>query len=384
MICGLAYRLLASGPMPATPATPATVSNPAPAIPAILAAFDKYDVVAMPAGHGMKDVDDFILTLVRDPHFSDKVNDIAVECGNSLYQPALDRYIAGMDEPFAEVRKVWRNTTQEMCGFSGFYGQLFPLLRALNQKLPPAKRLRVLAGDPPIDWDQVKTRDDAMKFLNRDPSIASVMAHEVLAKHRKALMLFGTFHLMHGTSDNRSSTTPPPAPPTAVTLYEKDYPGRTWVISDFGVYDTSRRGAATNPFARWPNPSLVPTKGTWPGALALKDIFTPPIRTHDCKVTLDFPPNLDKPMAALVDAFLYLGPQDLALNEPTPANIALDTEYMTELSRRRALIGPPGVPVASAKELGDELLQEATVREPPSHPDVKAIEQSCLEQSKRR
>ena len=62
----------------------------------------------------------------------------------------------------------------------------------------------------------------------------------------------------------------------------------------------------------------------------------------------------------------------------------LDTEYMTELSRRRALIGPPGVPVASAKELGDELLQEATVREPPSHPDVKAIEQSCLEQSKRR
>jgi hypothetical protein len=72
----------------------------------ILAAFDRYEVVAMPEAHGMKDVDDFILALIRDPSFPGKVNDIEVECGNSLYQPVLDRYIAGMDVPFAEVRKV--------------------------------------------------------------------------------------------------------------------------------------------------------------------------------------------------------------------------------------------------------------------------------------
>jgi hypothetical protein len=41
-----------------------TASEPTPeaAIPAILAAFDRYEVVAMPAAHGMKDVDDFILS----------------------------------------------------------------------------------------------------------------------------------------------------------------------------------------------------------------------------------------------------------------------------------------------------------------------------------
>jgi hypothetical protein len=83
--------------------------TPEPAIPAILAAFDRFEVVAMPEAHGMKDVDDFILALLRDPSFPGKVNDIEVECGNSLYQPLLDRYIAGMDVPFAEVRKVWRN-----------------------------------------------------------------------------------------------------------------------------------------------------------------------------------------------------------------------------------------------------------------------------------
>jgi hypothetical protein len=187
---------------------------PQPAVPAILAAFDKYEVVAMPEAHGLKDVDDFIFSLIRTPAFSEKVNDIAVECGNSLYQPILDRYIAGEAVPFTEVQKVWRNTTQPMCGTSGFFEQFFPLVRAINQKLPPGKRLRVLAGDPPVDWDLVKSRQDMMKFSDRNASIASVMEKEVFSKHRKALMLFGTFHLMHGVG-------------TAVTIYEKAYPNRT-------------------------------------------------------------------------------------------------------------------------------------------------------------
>jgi hypothetical protein len=122
---------------------------PEPAIPAILAAFDKYEVVAMPEAHGMKDVDDFIFSLIRNTEFPKKVNDIAVECGNSLYQAVLDRYIAGEDVPFTEARKVWRNTTQPACGMSGFFEQFFPLVRAINLKLPPGKRLRVLACDPP-------------------------------------------------------------------------------------------------------------------------------------------------------------------------------------------------------------------------------------------
>lgn len=57
---------------------------PKPAMSAILAAWEKYEVVGMPEGHGMKDLDDFILLLVRNPAFPQKANDIAVECGNSL------------------------------------------------------------------------------------------------------------------------------------------------------------------------------------------------------------------------------------------------------------------------------------------------------------
>jgi len=353
----------ASQPQPSKP----TASNPPPepAVPAILAAFDSYEVVAIPEGHGMKDIDDFILALVREPRFPDKVNDIAVECGNSLYQAVLDRYIAGMDVPFTEVRKVWRNTTQSMmCSRSAFFEELFPLVRAINQRLPQNKRLRVLAGDPPIDWEQVKTADDAWRFFARDETIASVMEKEVLARHRKALMLFGTFHLMHGQRFN------------AVSMYEKEYPHVTFVISDLGHLDTSR-------FASWPNPSLVPTKGTWLGALSPRDIWSSPVRMVNCKVLNGLPPELQKPVETVVDAFLYLGPRDVRLFEPTPADIALDTEYMTELQRREALTAPPGTTPRSMEESRDDILQEAqyTILEgPPPASDPKAIEQSCRAQ----
>jgi len=108
--------------------TMATHADPIPeaAIPAILAAFDKYEIVGLPQGHGMQDLGDFIFSLIRNPAFSEKVNDIEFECGNSIYQPILDRYIAGEDVQFTEVQKVWRKMGQPACGASAFVEQFFP------------------------------------------------------------------------------------------------------------------------------------------------------------------------------------------------------------------------------------------------------------------
>jgi hypothetical protein len=355
-------------------------ATPEPAIPAILAAFDKYEIVAMPEAHGMKDVDDFILSLIRNPTFSEKVNDIAVECGNSLYQPILDRYIAGADVPFTEVRKVWRNTTQTMCGTSGFFEQFFPLVRAINQKLPPGRHLRVLAGDPPIDWDHVKTSEDAMKFFDREPNIVSVMEKEVLSKHRKALMLFGTFHLLHGHGEGEGDR-------EAVSIYERDYPNLTFVISDLGTFETDLVDLSSSRFGTWPVPSLARTKGTWLGALYL-DHFLPPGITvdQDCNASSEFPKSLQKPVSDLVDALLYLGPQNLRLNEQMPADVGLDLDYRIELQRREALTGFPGAATATLKDLDKEIVNSA---ETPVYivdkpPDLKQVKQSCLDLKKDR
>jgi hypothetical protein len=350
---------------------------PEPAISAILAAFDKYEVVAMPQGHGMQDLNDFVLSLVRNPRFSEKVNDIEVEFGNSLYQPMLDRYIAGENVPFTEVQKVWRKMGQPASGASAFVEQFFPLVRALNQKLPPERRLRVLAGDSPVDWDQIKGMKDVIRLVHRDESIASVMEKEVLSKHRKALMLFGTFHTMHGT------------PGSAVSLYEKHYPNLTFVISELGIFDTDLPSLHDSKFVNWPIPALALAKGTWLGALDLGHFIPPGIRMdQDCNVHHDFPKALQKPMEEFVDAFLYLGPQDLRLREKIPADIALDVNYRTELQRGGAMIGFPNGPSETPKEFDAEFVNSAAdplfvIAKPkdPSLPDPelsKAV-QTCLD-----
>lgn len=345
-----------------------------PAIPAILKALETYEVVAMPAAHGEKDMDDLILSLIRDPRFRATVNDIVVECGNSRYQPTLDRYIAGENVPFTEVEHVWRDTTvQQMCGASGFYEQLFPLVRRLNQRLPAASRLRVVAADPPIDWSKVRSYDDLTPFFDRDGSIASVMEAEVLSRHRKALMLFGFFHLLHGGG---------PAQGDAITRYERHYPGRTFVISDLGYYGAGDEQPAGVQLPVGGAPLLLPTKNSKLGALNLSAFVTPPIFTdEECNVTDAFDPS--RPVAEQIDAFLYLGPPGTLLVEPLPADIALDRAYRSEWLRRMKLVGLPGpstLEEADAQTIADAenpLLAPAG-RNPVSQETRSKIRQDCL------
>ncbi|HXB67595.1 MAG TPA: hypothetical protein VNY05_05095 [Candidatus Acidoferrales bacterium] len=89
--------------------------------------------------------------------------------------------------------------------------------------------------------------------LGMIPAIAAVLEKEVLSKHRKALMLMGTFHLMHGTGAS------------AVSLYQEEYPNVTLAISDLGAFDTDLPDSSSSPLAAWPIPALARVKGTWMG-----------------------------------------------------------------------------------------------------------------------
>jgi hypothetical protein len=313
MVAGLISAGASASQSPATRSAPAGSD----AGPAILALFDTYQVVAMNSAHRMKDLDDLILSLIRHSAFPDTVDDVVVECGNSLYQATLDRYIAGEVVQLSEARQVWRNTTQPMCGVSPFYEQLFPLIRRINQRLPAERRLRVVAADPPIDWTTVKTESEVKGFLsNRDANIASVMEQEVLAKRRRALMLFGLGHLTHAANINLASAGFA-IPDTAVARYEKKYPGVTFVIDQYagpacGSVGPSSTAPALAAFetrmASMPVPSLVFAKET------------------------------GVPTFGRIDAYLYLGPRDLLLAELRPASVFVDQAFMAELQRRAALM----------------------------------------------
>ncbi len=352
-------------------------ASPEPAISGLLKAFQTYEVIGMPAAHGQKDIDDLVLSLIRDPRFAAAANDIVVECGNVRYQPTLDRYIAGENVAFEEVQHVWRDTTiQQMCGSSSFYEQLFPLVRSLNQHLPQDRRLRVLAADPPIDWSQIHSYQDLVPFFDRDGSIASVMEREVLSKHRKALMLFGVFHLLHGGGPGQGD---------AVTRYERHYPGRTFVvINDPGYY-----GGPGEPLERAyaPNgvwPSLIRTRGSKLGSMRLDAFMDSPLTTdQDCNVIDAFAKSATTTIADQVDAVLYLGPPESAMAEPLSASIALDRDYRAEWLRRMKVVGMPGP--ATLQEVDSQVIAEAAhpvLARPSSQApsqDLKArIRQSCL------
>jgi hypothetical protein len=318
--------------------------KPVDAQTAILAAFDKYDVVA---GLGVtnKETDDLILALIRNPAFAAKVNDIAVECSNSLYQPILDRYIAGEDVPLSAVRPVWRNTTQPSCGFSAFYEELFPLVRRINQTLPPARRLRMLACDPPIDWSKITKPDDARPFMARDESITAVMESQVLAKHRKALMLYGIGHVRHGLK-------------TAVGMYEARYPHATYVVADYhgfgeGTLLARFNNALEKRMMSWPAPSLVQMQDSW-----LTDL---PCAYFDDRLSASSCRGYSG-----VDALLYVGPRDLLLYEPIPAGIVLDTAYMSELRRRAAALGNPNGSWNPGPKLNEEAGWSVFLYNPPA------------------
>jgi hypothetical protein len=266
---------------------------------------------------------------------------------------------------------------QPACAASGFVEQFYPLVRALNQKLPPRKRLRVLAGDPAIRWDQIRGVQDLIaRHFDRERSIASVMEKEVLSKHRKALMLFGTFHLMHGTD-------------SAASVYEKDYPNLTFVISELGVFDTDLPTLSSSRLASWPIPSLALAKGTWLGGLDLGHFIPAPIRIDekDCNMHRDFLKELQKPMEDLVDAFLYLGPPDLRLKEKIPADIALDANYRAEFQRGADMLGFPDAASETSAEFDLQIVKSAedpifSIPKQPDPKDTQRAVQDCLDRAK--
>lgn len=331
--------LVGTAPADTTPSTSSDAAHAGArdAQTAILSLFSRYEVVA---GDGP---DNFYLDLIRNPAFPDEVNDIVVECGNSLYQSILDDYIAGHNVPLTDVRQVWRNTTQPSCGFSSFYERLFPLVRRINEKLPPAKRLRVLAADPPIDWSKVHSPQDRIPFLARDASIANVMKTEVLSKHRKALMIFGVGHLLHGQG-------------SAVAMYEQQYPNVTFtMVLHVGFAKDNDR--LERRMASWPIPALVPFKGTWLGTLPSSYFM---LRPPDLPTDGTGYPG--------ADGYLYVGPRDHLLRDSISAKSVLDTDYITELQRRADAVHAPPDSLLRPEVIFRNELQSSVLQYDPDGP----------------
>jgi hypothetical protein len=273
------------------------VTPPLDAIATILDAFRTHAVVAIDEPHGDEQSHAFRLSLIRDPRFAAGVNDILVEFGNSRYQAVMDRFVSGERVPDEDLRKVWQNTTQVHTIWDRpIYEEFFRAVRTLNATLPPDRRLRVLLGDPPIDWDAIRTEEDlrsARKALpGRSTHPADVLIKESLAKGRRSLVVYGALHLIRQNA-------------TGANLMERVETGggtRAFIVlsaSDLDALGVNHEG--------WPHPSLALPAGT--------------------------------SLANQLDAVLYLGPKSSRTPSRLTAALCSDGRYMEMRIRRMTLGG---------------------------------------------
>ncbi len=256
------------------------------------------------------------------------------EFGNGFFQPIVDRYIAGEDVPYDEVKKAW--TTTIAAGgpheVSVMYGQFYETVREVNQSLPEDKKIRVWLGDPPADPADPLAYSEA-NFPDRDAFFADVVMREVLAKNNKALLVIGAGHFMSGGSsatvaelENRE-----PYRYNVKAFINAYYPNDLFVIQvHWGLLRMACDSELEAELAKWRPPYLLSLRST---------PLTKLLNGLKCRVAdiNDIWGNLTRPWG---DAYLYLGQsEDLKLS-PLPGRsvvpyLELMLKTAPELKRRK-------------------------------------------------
>lgn len=172
-------------------------AKPSEPIAGVLEAFKTHQIVGIPDAHRNTAIHAFLLSLIRDPRLPTVVNDIVVEFGNALHQDVADRFVRGEDVSYETLRNIWLDTTQaQPASDTPQAEETLRAVRAVNVSLRRELQMRVLLGDPPIRWEEVKTKADHLKWIGmREIFPAEVVQREVLAKHRRALLVYGVGHL---------------------------------------------------------------------------------------------------------------------------------------------------------------------------------------------
>ena len=292
---------------------PRTVS----ATVAVLEAFETHDIVMLGEIHSNKQEYEWLDVLVANPEFADLVDDVVVELGNSLYQKSVDRYISGEAAPIADVQRAWRSALG-LGPPPPIYGNLYKVVRETNMRRRGKHQMRVLCGDPYINWAKVKTKDDIGPFLgHRDQWYAQVVKDEVVAKHHRAFLIAGSNHFLRG-----------PGHPNYIEPALRQAGARTFVIVA-GTNAVKGYDDVDHRFDSWPAPSIALLAGNWVG-----ELWTLPIISGGTETT-----NSDAKLKDAADALLYLGPRDSLIEVSAPRTEVVGTAYGQELLRRMKLLG---------------------------------------------
>jgi hypothetical protein len=271
-------------------------------------------IVGLADWHGLAQ-ENFYAQLVSDPRFSKEVGNIVVEFGGAAQQTTIDRYVAGEDIPYERLRTVWTDTVGWLPTVTSVgYLNVFAQIREVNKRLPRSERIHVWLGEPPIDWSKIQTPSDLTQIAQRDQYPAELIRSEILAKHKKALVIYGAIHFT-GLDKLRS-------------LIEQSYPQSFFVVMPYHGYPQKTDSAALEQnIQSWRERSASSIPGVGPVLLVGQSLI------------------------AGADALLYLGPAVSLTQSPMTPDLYLDENFRREIDRRSMILTgsplPVGIPPTS-------------------------------------
>jgi hypothetical protein len=322
--------------------------SPRPAVPvdpvvAIADAFRSHSVVAVSeAGHGEEWGYTFLLSLLHDSRFVAMVDDIVIENGSARYQDVADRFVRGESVSEETLSQVWRNTVTPGLEDDRWWIEVFRAARAVNASQRHERRIRVLLGDPPIEWENVRTPEEHRKWVEmRDIFPADLIQREVIEKGRRALLRYGQMHyqrkqlLANYESEGDAQT--------IVSRLEHIHHASVFTIWTSRVIPMLQADAAS-----WPVPSIALVRGT---ALGVADFtaYYPSesmgrfaLRDGKADFSNRIPRTNWRTLHAedQFDAVLYPGPKPAVIVQPSRDRCA-DKAGIDELLRRMMVAGPP-------------------------------------------
>jgi hypothetical protein len=318
-----------------SPAAQAPTRRPAErldAIATVLDAFRTHAVVALGEGpHGNEQAHAFRLALLRDPRFADTVNDIVVESGSANDQAVADRFVRGEDVPPNALRDLLEQSAGAAPAWERpIYVEFFQAVRDVNRSRPADRKLRVLLGDPPIDWSLVKTPADYRPWgLQRDSHPAALIQREVLARSRKALVIYGDGHFQARRE----------RPGRSLVGFLETAGTPVFIITSTFV-DLARFEPAV---ASWRAPAAAMLQGTTIGAAPYEEFFGPAPPTDFFRAN----PRLEDHY----DAVIWLGPSSSRTMSPILYPRCAEPDYVAMRVGRMVATGlPPTVRERLAQE----------------------------------
>lgn len=296
---------------------------------AIAMALDSVWVVALGENHGHVEFHGLVIDMLEDPQIQARVNDIVVEFGNSLYQPTIDRYIAGGDVAMDSVRLAWRNTvvSPNLVWDSPVYERFYQAVRRINQERADGGSYRLVLGDSPIDWTAVGIRDDLLPFYDRSESIASVVGREVLRHGRRALLIAGGAHLSRVNMVRTNQAGVRIAEVSVVSRLQTRFPGSLFVIRSL-----ARTGSLDlSDIDRGAEPALWMTSAPSIGSHYANAVST--MKNMDGS---DFDAYGTATLRDMVDAVIVWPREQVTIIDADASS--LDEAYWNELNRRSTIL----------------------------------------------